>query len=335
VVRLAITDISAYKLSEQLQKEIKQRTEELLESETKFKRLFQMSPDPTWIINENNQFILCNDAAAIILEYDSVEALQSAHPSELSPEFQPDGQSSLKKANKMMACARRKGIHRFEWEHRRSNGTCFPVEVTLCSIKIKGKDCLYCEWRDISRRKMVEETLQKLNQQLELLSLHDGLTDIANRRMFDTRLNEEWGRCMREQQPLSLIMIDVDHFKLYNDTYGHLSGDECLKRVAKELSEVPKRTVDLCARYGGEEFTLLLPNTNLMQAENLAERCREKTLQLKIPHKSSSVCDVVTISAGVTSMVPAKTSPTPSLIKAADQALYLAKEKGRNTVISG
>jgi diguanylate cyclase (GGDEF)-like protein len=139
---------------------------------------------------------------------------------------------------------------------------------------------------------------------------------------------------MREQQPLSLIMVDVDYFKLYNDTYGHLSGDECLKMVAKKLSDVPKRAVDLCARYGGEEFTLLLPNTNLMQAEKLAERCRENISQLKIPHKSSSVCNVVTISAGVTSIVPAKGSSAPSLIKAADNAMYLAKEKGRNTVIS-
>jgi len=104
--------------------------------------------------------------------------------------------------------------------------------------------------------------------------------------------------------------------------------------VAKKLSAVPKRPADLCARYGGEEFTLLLPNTNLRQAEKLAEKCREKIFQLNIPHKSSSVGDVVTISAGVASMVPAKGTTDASLIKAADEAMYLAKENGRNTVIS-
>ncbi|HKI59628.1 MAG TPA: diguanylate cyclase, partial [Mariprofundaceae bacterium] len=284
VVRLAITDISLYRMSQQalvrslkilgidemgqkhvdLQKKIELRTEEQLESEIKFKTLFVNAPDPRWIIDENNMFILCNDAAAKMLGYESVEALQSTHPSELSPEFQPDGQSSLEKANEMMASARRNGIHRFEWEHRRSNGTCFPVEVTLSSIKIKGEDCIYCEWRDISERKVIEERLRKLNRKLELLSLQDALTDIANRRMFDTRLHLEWGRSLREKQPISLIMIDIDYFKQYNDTYGHLAGDECLIMVAKELSELSKRSMDLCARYGGEEFVLLLPNTNLI-----------------------------------------------------------------------
>ncbi|MCF7822333.1 MAG: diguanylate cyclase [Mariprofundaceae bacterium] len=314
------------------QVELEIQNEELLESEIKFKTLFTNSPDPTWIVDENNVFILCNDAAFKILGYESIEALLSRHPSEVSPEFQPDGQSSLNKANEMMACARREGIHRFEWEHRRSNGTCFPVEVTLSSIKIKGKNCLYCTWRDISERKTIEKKLQNLNQKLELLSLHDGLTDIANRRMFDSRQLLEWGRSMREKQPLSLIMIDIDYFKQYNDTYGHLPGDECLIMVAKALSEVSKRAMDLCARYGGEEFALLLPNTNLMQAINLAEECREKIYQLKIPHKSSSVCDVVTISAGVASITPDKDVPIPSLAKAADEALYLAKHQGRNTV---
>jgi PAS domain S-box-containing protein/putative nucleotidyltransferase with HDIG domain len=133
--------------------------EELLESEFKFKALFQMSPDPTWIIDENDRFILCNVAAANILEYDNVEELQSIHPSELSPEFQPDGQSSLKKANEMMTCAHRKGAHRFEWEYRRRSGECFPVEVTLSYLKIKDKNHLYCMWRDISERKQVDNDL--------------------------------------------------------------------------------------------------------------------------------------------------------------------------------
>jgi len=354
VVSLAITDISLYRLSQQalahalqilendktkhnlhaLQVAIELRTKELLENESKFKLLFQTSPDPTWIIDENNIFILCNDAAASMLAYDNAEALQSTHPSKLSPEYQPDGQNSMNKATEMMACARRKGIHRFEWVHKRNDGSCFPVEVTLSSISINRKDCLYCEWRDISERKMIESTLQKLNRELEFSSLHDGLTDIANRRMFDTRLHMEWGRCLREQLPVALIMVDIDYFKQYNDTYGHLAGDECLKRVAKGLSEVAKRNVDLCARYGGEEFALLLPNTNLMQAVMLAEQCLKNIYGLNIQHKNSTICDVVTISAGVASIVPDQETQASFLIQAADEALYRAKDQGRNRLIT-
>jgi diguanylate cyclase (GGDEF)-like protein/PAS domain S-box-containing protein len=327
----AISDISEQRA---LKKAITQRTKELLESESKFKTLFTTSPDPTWIIDENNVFILCNEAAANTLEYNSIEELKSTHPSELSPEFQPDGQSSLNKANEMMACAHRKGIHRFEWEHRRSSGNCFPVEVTLSKFKMNGKDHLYCTWRDISTRKKNETELQKLNQQLEQLSLQDGLTSIANRRMFDSRLSIEWGRCMREKQPISLIISDVDFFKQYNDTYGHLQGDECLKTIAKEQSEMSRRSADLSARYGGEEFVLLFPNTNLIDATHLAERLRDKIYLLNIPHESSAISDWVTISAGVASMIPSKGVSSSSLIEAADKALYLAKEEGRNTVRS-
>ncbi len=178
----------------------------------------------------------------------------------------------------------------------------------------------------------MEQKLQQLNKELELRSLQDGLTEIANRRMFDVVLGREWSRGMRERRPLSLIMIDIDFFKQYNDYYGHLQGDICLKEIAQRLSQMTKRTLDLCARYGGEEFVLLLPNTDIEQAARLAEECREKVIQLAIAHESSEICDVVTISAGVCTVVPSTTVSSSSLVAAADAALYQAKRGGRNRV---
>ncbi len=322
-------DITERKKDEE---ELALQAKKLLDNEIKFKTMFNTSPDPMWIMNDNGYFILCNDAAAKTLEYDSPEQLESTHPADLSPEFQPDGQTSMNKAIKTMALVRSKGMHRFEWEHRRRNGECFAVDVTLSRITLDNKDQFFCIWHDISESKKNEQALHELNEKLESLSFQDGLTGVANRRMFDTRINQEWGRCIREQQPLSLIMIDIDYFKQYNDHYGHQSGDECLKEVAQKLAELAKRTVDLCARYGGEEFVLLLPNTSLKQAIHLAEKCRENIYQLNIPHEASSICDAVTISVGVGSITPVKGSISSSLIEDADKALYLAKENGRNIV---
>jgi len=178
------------------------------------------------------------------------------------------------------------------------------------------------------------EELKITNEKLEKLSFQDGLTGIPNRRMLDLILNKEWDRGVREKQPLSLIMVDVDYFKQYNDHYGHIQGDECLKSIANELTQIPKRAADLCARYGGEEFVLLLPNTNQEEAIRLAERLRAKILKLKLSHEHSNICDVVSISAGVSTIVPMMDISPLSLTKAADTALYQAKSNGRNRVES-
>lgn len=127
-------------------------------------------------------------------------------------------------------------------------------------------------------------------------------------------------------------MIDIDYFKLYNDTYGHLAGDDCLKRIAEALNGVSKRTTDLVARYGGEEFVLLLPNTEREQAYSLAAQCLREIAALQIPHSQSEIAEVVTISVGVTTTSPDATLQATMLIEAADQALYRAKESGRNRV---
>lgn len=174
--------------------------------------------------------------------------------------------------------------------------------------------------------------LGEANLRLQYLTAIDGLTQIANRRSLDMTLGTEWQRAMRKQEPLGVVMIDVDHFKLYNDTYGHQAGDECLREVAGTLKDFARRPGDLAARYGGEEFVLILTNATPQQARIVAERVRDKILALGIPNQRSSHGNV-TASLGVASVVPGTGHSGPEvLLLAADQALYRAKQSGRNRV---
>jgi diguanylate cyclase (GGDEF)-like protein len=174
--------------------------------------------------------------------------------------------------------------------------------------------------------------LKRYRDMLKALSTVDGLTGIANRRRFDQVLIDEWSRSRRSQNPLSLIMMDIDFFKAFNDHYGHLAGDDCLCLVARRLSEVVRRPADLLARYGGEEFVFLLPETDEAGALILANKVQEKMKILSLPHAFSSVANYVTLSAGVASIIPDDSLTHFSLIKRADEMLYLAKQKGRNQI---
>jgi diguanylate cyclase (GGDEF)-like protein len=185
---------------------------------------------------------------------------------------------------------------------------------------------------DITQQKRVESELQKANQKLQRFADLDGLTRIANRRKFDAHLNLWWKQLRREQLPLSLIMCDIDYFKLYNDTYGHLAGDDCLRAIAKAISLNFKRPADLVARYGGEEFAIILPNTDSTGVAGLCEVIRSKIEQLKMPHVLSSTSNYVTISVGASTIVPCDTYSPEFLVGTADKALYVAKESGRNCV---
>jgi len=167
---------------------------------------------------------------------------------------------------------------------------------------------------------------------LRSLSFLDGLTGIANRRRFDETMAREWRRCGRSHQPVSLIILDVDHFKSYNDHYGHQAGDECLRALAEILGDQVKRSGDLVARYGGEEFVVLLPETENDGAERVAERLRSAVAESGIPHANSPVAPHVTISLGVATMVPGGGFTPELLAQMADQLLYQAKRSGRNRV---
>ncbi len=172
--------------------------------------------------------------------------------------------------------------------------------------------------------------LEQANQMLARFSYLDAVTGIANRRNFDDGMDLEWRRLLREGGPLSLVMVDIDHFKEYNDTYGHQKGDECLKAVAQTLRLALHRPGDLCARYGGEEFGVILPGTDATGAFGVAEGLRRSIEELAVPHGGSAVAPVVTISVGVATVQPQEGGSGAVLIQAADQALYESKRTGRN-----
>ncbi|MEO0539954.1 MAG: diguanylate cyclase [Cyanobacteria bacterium P01_A01_bin.105] len=174
--------------------------------------------------------------------------------------------------------------------------------------------------------------LQKINQ-LQSLSSIDDLTQLTNRRIFKEQLEKEWARALRSQTPLSLIICDVDYFKLYNDTYGHPQGDECLRQVSRALKQAVRRPSDVIARYGGEEFVFLLPDTEADGALNLAQTARLRIEALQLPHTASQVSDYVTISMGVTSVIPSDNLEVSTLVDTADMGLYEAKRKGRNQTV--
>ena len=175
---------------------------------------------------------------------------------------------------------------------------------------------------------------KKIVEELKRLSAVDYLTQIPNRRTFDERLGIEWSRAQREDYSLSLAMIDIDFFKLYNDHYGHISGDECIKVIAQAIQNMMRGPEDFCARYGGEEFAIILPNTEIDGARHVLEEIRMAIMLLEITHGHSSVAPVVTISIGASTTFPASANITlQELLKRADKALYKAKNKGRNRVI--
>jgi two-component system, cell cycle response regulator len=212
-----------------------------------------------------------------------------------------------------------------------------PDEIVFNSGSEKNFLGTLCIARNITEFKAIEKELLssqarliEVVEELKELATKDALTGIANRRFFDEYLEKEWKRAQRDQAPFSIVMIDLDFFKTYNDTYGHQKGDSCLKEVATTIDEAMKRPADMAARYGGEEFALVLPETNSGGAVSLAEGIRKSIYDLNLKHKNSSCESRVTVSMGVATMKVDKESEFSKLISKADKALYAAKDSGRN-----
>lgn len=172
--------------------------------------------------------------------------------------------------------------------------------------------------------------LKRYRDYLENISMKDGLTGVPNRRRMDEYLEQEWKRSKRKNKPMSLLMLDIDHFKLYNDNYGHSQGDECLKKVASAIEESLSRPADMVARFGGEEFACILPDTDEQGAKLIAKRVQENIKELNIPHEYSPIDSLVTLSIGIATTVPDESASVQKLLKNADQMLYKAKKSGRN-----
>jgi two-component system, cell cycle response regulator len=211
----------------------------------------------------------------------------------------------------------------------------FPMENSdwYHFVAVKLGDGFAITVRDISNRKKMELELQEANEKLKLIANIDGLTQIANRRRFDAYLASEWQRHLREKQPLALILIDIDYFKRYNDHYGHQAGDDCLIEVAQTIVKIPQRSSDLVCRYGGEEFAVILPHTDSLGGFTVAEEIRQAIATVKIPHLKSEISDYITLSLGVASIIPTIELKPEDLIAQTDQALYEAKNQGRNRAI--
>lgn len=225
------------------------------------------------------------------------------------------------------------------------------VDKTPSTVRMRKKDGTYA-WMEINARLSKDRQTGEINgivltmrniterklreQELELLALRDGLTGLANRRQFDHALDREWKRAWRERAQLSLIMLDVDCFKKFNDHYGHLAGDDCLRAVAHAIDNTVSRATDLVARYGGEEFAVILPGTDPAGALLVAEGVRANIEDLRIPHKANaSGSNWVTASLGVATILPRNremTATPEALVLAADGALYKSKSEGRNRV---
>ncbi len=193
--------------------------------------------------------------------------------------------------------------------------------------------CLVMARLDVTELVQKSMALERSNQQLERLSATDGLTGLANRRQFDQHLYAEWQRSMRGGQPISLLLIDIDHFKRYNDRYGHLAGDACLRQVAGILYDCAQRSGELVARYGGEEFALLLPGADGDVAMTVAQRCMDEIAKARMPHEDSPVAEFLTCSIGVATVVAVQDLVPESLVRCADEALYRVKNGGRGHYI--
>lgn len=199
--------------------------------------------------------------------------------------------------------------------------------MRLTPLQVQRERYFVISHQNITERKLAEE-------EVLTLSRIDGLTQIPNRRRFDEFLDSEWRRCTRLDMPVTLALIDLDHFKLLNDSYGHQAGDECLRKVGGLLKRYAKRPSDICARYGGEEFAVVHGNTPLEHSLRLFDDLLEATRKLKIPNKDALPLPFLTASIGVATMNPKKDDNTEQLIKAADARLYAAKKAGRNQLVA-
>jgi diguanylate cyclase (GGDEF)-like protein/PAS domain S-box-containing protein len=326
---IAISMLSLY-LFELVMAESRRLQQSLQSSEAYFRLLAETSRDVIVLTDLEGERRYVSPAAAELLGWTPDELLgrsyrEIVHPDDLG-EF----------ATLLEDCRLGKTGKILQYRCRKKDGSYLWMEsnLRLYHDPVTGKPFGFVNVvRDISRRKAAEEELEKAFRLVESLASLDGLTEIANRRRLDEVLEQEWRLAIRTGCDISLLLIDVDHFKLYNDIHGHLRGDDCLRQIAKVVLELVSRPSDLVARYGGEEFAVVLPNTPASGARQIAERIRNAVYALNISHEGNAP-GVVTVSIGCATQTPEVDSKLDGLIDAADSALYQAKRAGRNAIES-
>ncbi|MDH5573242.1 MAG: diguanylate cyclase, partial [Gammaproteobacteria bacterium] len=303
----------------------------LQEKEEYLRSIMETALDAIVTMHEDGTIDMANPAVQTVFGY-SEEELIGQNISLLMPESYRHAHSKFVseyiETNQPKVAGRK-----IETKGQKADGTIFPLEVSVSEAWVHDHRIFTGIMRDITEEKKLLENLTEKNRDLEFISIHDSLTGIYNRRYADEILEKECARALRKGEALCVIIIDIDYFKHYNDSYGHQAGDKCLSRVARAMHACLKRPFDVLARYGGEEFIIILPETPIEGACHVAEQMRNAIEELDINHKQSSVCDHVTISAGVSELKPAvQECRYEVLVRMADKALYKAKGSGRNQV---
>lgn len=315
----------------------KEAEQALMESEEQYRSILNASPDDITITDLDGYILIMSPAAKDMFGYsEDVHQYSGMHILDfILPEDIDRAKASILKMHHDGAS--RPSAYRGV----RQDGSIFDIEMNSGFVRNTEGEPIRMVFivRDVTERKLAEQQIQALVQQLEIekntAQLHamtDSLTGLYNRRYFDLVLKTEFYRLKRSNMTLSLIMLDIDHFKKYNDTYGHLSGDQCLKKVSHTLKIAVGRTTDTVARYGGEEFMVILPETDAQGAMNVAERIRSSIEALKVVHAASDTAPYVTVSLGVVSVNPAHVLTPQYIVETVDKALYAAKNSGRNRI---
>ncbi|TGE32196.1 diguanylate cyclase [Desulfosporosinus sp. Sb-LF] len=317
--------------------ERKQAEEALMESEEKYRSILNASPDDITITDLEGRILMVSPASKKMFgyeaDYDRFIGMR------LIDFIVPE---DVERAQSNIMLMYQGGYPRpNEYRGVRKDQSIFDIEVNSGFVHSANGQPTKMVFivRDITERKLAEQQIQELVQQLEIEkntaqfnSITDSLTGLANRRYFDEALRTEFYRLKRSGSTLSLIMLDVDHFKKFNDWYGHLAGDDCLRHIGTTLKTIVGRVPDIVARYGGEEFVVVLPETDDNGAEALAERIRKTVEELAIPHSTSDTAEYVTVSLGVVTVYTTKISTPEQVVALADEALYCAKKGGRNRI---
>ncbi|MDO6704819.1 diguanylate cyclase [Photobacterium sp. 1_MG-2023] len=319
-----------HEMQESLKQEIEKRevTEQILaQRNTLLNSILNASQDPIGLYNEHGVYVGCNEPFARVLGFQAKELIGKTARNVIDPEMLQEFYQSDVKVLKEGLTVKTDAYVILE--------TGEPVWYEIVKSPYRdptdGSAGVLLIARDVTERKQAEQQLADAIMELQELSFVDSLTKVANRRSFDEHLRKLWHSHMREQQPLTLILCDIDSFKAYNDNYGHQQGDHALQEVAQVFDSVIRRETDEVARYGGEEFAFLLPNTPLSGGETVAQKIHDKLADKAIPHGYSGISDLMTVSLGVATMTPMPSQDYGELIAMADKALYKAKAEGRNT----
>lgn len=298
-------------------------------AEEKFGKAFYSSPNPSTItLLGNGRHIEVNDSFCKVTGYTADEII-GKNAVELDLWVDPIARKKL-----FDRIHQERRVKNHEFEFRTKNGTVHTAILSCEIIWINGEECLLSLSNDITERKQAESQLQIANNALKRLADLDGLTQIANRRRFDSYLKYHLKEAVQQQTYLSLVLCDVDHFKAYNDHYGHLEGDNCLVQLAQLFQQSLPAPKDFVARYGGEEFAIILPGRSPTEARETLEQVRRAIHAAQIPHAKAIWTEHVTVSFGGYTMRPKALSMTPKdMIKKADDALYCAKQAGRDQII--